>query len=183
MHLHGTVSELARQDDDLRNDQLGNASRIREGRVEDGDTLLRGILEVHLVRADTKAANNQQVLRLLENLFSELRLGADSNDVDIPVIPFSTPPTLARPEVLEFPTVEHRCFYLPDLLDELIFGQRGLQGLNLVTLAGEDILASLVDIFEQEDLDALGVEGGQVLRRPLVEVDTQGPGRRRLEAS
>lgn len=48
---------------------------------------------------------------------------------------------------------------LPDLLDQLIFRQRRLEGFHLVALGRENVPSGLVDILQQQDLDVLRVEG------------------------
>ena len=50
-----------------------------------------------------------------------------------------------------------------DLLDELVLGQRGLEGLDLVALASQNFAAALVDVLQQQDLDILGVKGLELL--------------------
>lgn len=51
----------------------------------------------------------------------------------------------------------------PNLLNELILWKRGLVKLDLVSLLAENVLSSLVDVLEKEDLDVLSVEGLQLL--------------------
>lgn len=41
---------------------------------------------------------------------------------------------------------------------------------DLVTLLAEDILGSLVDVLKEENLDVLGIEGLQLLRRLVLGV-------------
>lgn len=53
----------------------------------------------------------------------------------------------------------------PNLLNKLVLRQRSFEEFHLVTLALQDILASLVDIFKKQDLDVLRVEGLEVLGR------------------
>jgi len=53
----------------------------------------------------------------------------------------------------------------PNLLNQLVLGQRSLLEFDLVALALQDILASLVDIFQEQDLDILSVEGLEMLGR------------------
>ena len=45
--------------------------------------------------------------------------------------------------------------YSLDFLNELVLWQRGLQGLDLVALALQNINTGLVDILQQQDLDVL----------------------------
>ena len=85
MHFVAAISKLTGQHNDLRNHQFGNRSRIREGGVEDDDACTSCILEVNLIGADAEAPDDNEVLCVSEHLFRELRLGPDSNDVDIPV--------------------------------------------------------------------------------------------------
>lgn len=57
---------------------------------------------------------------------------------------------------------------LPDLLDELLLRKRSLQGLDLVALGLEDVLATRVDIFQEQDLDVCCLEGLELLCAGLV---------------
>jgi hypothetical protein len=57
---------------------------------------------------------------------------------------------------------------IPDLLNELVLGERGLESLNLVALSLQDLLSSNIDILEKQNLNVLGVEGLQVLGRATV---------------
>lgn len=52
----------------------------------------------------------------------------------------------------------------PNLLNELIFGERRLEEFHLVTLRRQDITAGLVHILQQQNLDVLGREGFEVFR-------------------
>lgn len=85
MHLRRAVPELARKNDDLRNNQLRNATRVAERGVKHRDTIVRGILEVDLVRADAEAADDNEVFGFSENAGGELRLGADTDDMNVSV--------------------------------------------------------------------------------------------------
>lgn len=51
---------------------------------------------------------------------------------------------------------------LPDLLNELLLRKRSLEGLNLVALGLENILATLVDVFQEQNLDVCCLKGLQV---------------------
>lgn len=83
MHLHRAVPELARERNDLRNNQLRDATRVAERRVEHGDSIVRSILEVDLVRADAEAADDNEVFGFSENARRELRFGTDADDMDV----------------------------------------------------------------------------------------------------
>jgi hypothetical protein len=89
VHLAGAVAQLTGKHDHFTNDQLGNTARVAEGGVEDGNTLVGGILEVDLVGTDTEATDDDKVLRFLQDSCGELRLRANTNDVDIPAIQHS----------------------------------------------------------------------------------------------
>jgi hypothetical protein len=47
----------------------------------------------------------------------------------------------------------------PNLLNQLILRQRSLQSFNLITLRGQYISATLVDVLQEQDLDVLRIEG------------------------
>ena len=83
MHFHGAIAQLTSKADDLRDDQLGDTAGVAERRVEDGNTVLSGILEVDLVGTDAEAADHNQVLGLLEDSCGELGLGADTNHMHV----------------------------------------------------------------------------------------------------
>lgn len=51
---------------------------------------------------------------------------------------------------------------LPDFLNELLLRKRSLEGLNLVALGLENILATLVDVFQEQNLDVCCLKGLQV---------------------
>ena len=55
-----------------------------------------------------------------------------------------------------------KCHQL-DLLDQLLLWQRGLDRFHLVSLILEHLLAQLVHVFEEQDLDVLCVERLQSL--------------------
>ena len=57
----------------------------------------------------------------------------------------------------------------PNFLNKLILGKRGLQGLNLISLFPQDVLACGVHVLQKQNLDILCVEGLKQLfgGRPL----------------
>lgn len=85
VHLVGSVAELTGEGDDLRDDQLSDTARVGERGVEDGDTILGSKLEVDLVGTDTEAADDEEVCSLTEDLFGELCLGADTDNLNVTI--------------------------------------------------------------------------------------------------
>jgi hypothetical protein len=83
VHLTAAVAQLTCERDDLANDELSDRARVREGRVEDADSMRRGVLEIDLVRADAEASDDNQVLGFGEDAGSKLSFGTDTEDVDI----------------------------------------------------------------------------------------------------
>lgn len=83
VHLQVPVTQLSRKEHDLSNDQLSDRAGVGEGRIEDSDTLLRSILEVDLIRADTEAPNDTELFGSIEDLLGDLGLGADTDTMDI----------------------------------------------------------------------------------------------------
>jgi hypothetical protein len=83
VHLQVPVTQLSRKEDDLSNDQLCDGAGVGEGRIEDSDTLLSSVLEIHLIRADTEASNDTELLGSIEDLLGNLGLGADTDTMDI----------------------------------------------------------------------------------------------------
>jgi hypothetical protein len=74
VHLQRAITQLAGKRDDLGDDQLSNAARVGKGRVEDGNTMLGRIVQVYLVCPDAEAADDEEVLGLLEDLGCEFCL-------------------------------------------------------------------------------------------------------------
>jgi hypothetical protein len=72
--LHAAVAKLARERDDLADHELGDRARVGEGRVKDRDAARLGKRQVHAVRPDAKAADAQQLRRVLEDLHVHRRL-------------------------------------------------------------------------------------------------------------
>lgn len=85
VHLGGAVGELASEDDDFGNDELGDGARVGEGRVKDGSASAGGVWEIDLGGADAEAADCEEVFGMFENVGSQFGLGADTDNVDIPV--------------------------------------------------------------------------------------------------
>lgn len=83
MQLIGAISQLSSKSNDLRNNQLCHTARIGEGGVEDCDTLFGGIIEIDLVGTDAEATDDNQILRLAEDLFAKLGLGSDADDMNV----------------------------------------------------------------------------------------------------
>lgn len=118
--------------------------------------MLRSIVEVDLVGSNAEAADHDQVLGLTEDFGSELGLGSDPDNVDIPI----------ESQLAMNLRVYRRTINIfvsridsPDLLDQLVLWQRRLQGFHLVALLGQDVLTALIDILQQQNLDICGVEG------------------------
>lgn len=83
MHLTGAVAKLASQRNDLCNDQLGHTARIAEWRIEDSNTMIGSILKVNLICSDTETANGYKIPSLFQHTSGQLRLRADSDDMDV----------------------------------------------------------------------------------------------------
>jgi hypothetical protein len=93
------------------------------------------IIQVNLICSDTEAAYHDEVFGFPQYFCSKLGLRPDANDVDVSVFE-----ALAKVwKLLPRKTV-------PYLLNELIFWQRRLQCLHLISLSGKNILARLIDI-------------------------------------
>ena len=126
VHFARPITELAREHDDLGDDELRDAARVRERRVEDRHAARVRRIEVDLVRADAEAADREKPPGVLapEHLFRHVRLRADAEDVDA-----------------------------IELRDELLGLEGLLQELDLERLLLEEILRPRVDALEQEDLE------------------------------
>lgn len=83
MHFVGAVAQLASKANDLANDQLGDTAGVAERRVEDGNTVFGGILEIDLVGTNAETSDHDQVLGLLEDSRRELGLGADTDHMNV----------------------------------------------------------------------------------------------------
>ena len=86
VELIRSISELARKGNNLSDDQFGDAARIAEGRVEDGNASLGRVFQVDLIGADAKTADDNQVFGSLEHPLGELCLGADANHLNVAVV-------------------------------------------------------------------------------------------------
>lgn len=76
----------------------------------------------------------------------------------------------------------NNCNCLPDLFNELVLRQGGLQGFYLVALTSKDVSSGLVDIFQQQDLNVLGIEGLQDFGNAFTRLQSGAKaGGRRLE--
>ena len=71
------------ENDNLSNDQFGDTAGVAEGRVEDSNSIVGSKLQVDLVSSNAKAADDDQVLRFLEDSCGELSFRTNANDVDI----------------------------------------------------------------------------------------------------
>lgn len=168
VHLRGAVAQLASEGNYFGDDELSNAARVGKGGVEDGNAVVGGVVEVDLIGADAEATHDKQVLGLAKDTFGQLCFGANANDMDVAVQPRSETPSFQRPGHVDS----------PDSLNELVFRQRRLEGLDLVALLPEGVLTRLIDIFKQQDINVLGVKGLQLLGRNTLG-QAAAPARRR----
>ena len=83
MHLVRAVAKLSSKGNNLPYHEFCNTARVRKGRIEDGDTIARCKLEVNLICADTKAADDEQILRFAEDAFRKFRLRPNADYLDI----------------------------------------------------------------------------------------------------
>jgi hypothetical protein len=66
MHLQVTITKLAGQGYDFRDDQLSYTAAVTKGRVEDGDPSRQCSFLSHLIDADTEASNGQKTWCLFD---------------------------------------------------------------------------------------------------------------------
>lgn len=71
-HLVGSVDDLSRKGNDLGDDELSNRTGVGEGRVENGDTSLGGVLKIDLIGTDTETADGQELGVGVNDLGSDL---------------------------------------------------------------------------------------------------------------
>lgn len=81
VHFIVSVAELAGESDDFADDEFCDGAGVGEGGVEDADTVFGGVGEVDLVRANTEAADHDEVSGLGEDAGGQLRFGTDAEDV------------------------------------------------------------------------------------------------------
>ena len=127
MNLARPVAELASEDHDLGENELGDASRVAERGVEDGDAPPVRVAERDLVHADAEAAHGEEVLAGGERARGDLRLAADPQGVN------------AGEERLELS--------LPRRAVDALDGEPGGE---------EQVARRAVDVLDEEDPDALG---------------------------
>lgn len=77
------LRDAAQQQDGLGQYQLGHRTGVGVRCVEHGDTALAGSFQVDLVGADAEAANSDQFLGAVEDLFGELGARTDADKVGI----------------------------------------------------------------------------------------------------
>ena len=124
--------DAAQQQDRLGQYQLSHRAGVRVGRVEHGDTAFAGGVEVDLVGADAEAADRDQFLRAVEDLFGQLGAGANADEVRI-----------------------------GDGPAQFVLGQRLGVGDDVAVPGGaEGLHRVLADAFEQQDADVLLRVGG-----------------------
>jgi len=137
VHRGRAIADLARQPHDVPEDQLGDAARVREGRVEHRNPLGLSVREGDLVRADAEASDGEEAIARVDDLLRHLRLAADAEDVQV-----------------------------LDLGDELVLRQRCLQRLDLKAIILQHLDTLLRHALQEQDLDLVLREGraGLLLR-------------------
>ena len=80
--LARAIAELPREHDHLADDELGDAPRVAERRVEHGHAALVRGLEVDLVRADAEGPDRQKPLARLERAARDLGFASDSEEMN-----------------------------------------------------------------------------------------------------
>lgn len=89
VHLIAAVAELAGEDNNLADDQLGHGAGIAERGVEHAYSVACGVLEVDLVGADAETPNDDEIFGGTEDSGGEFGFGADANDMDVPGCEFT----------------------------------------------------------------------------------------------
>lgn len=84
MHLRAPVPQLARQHDDLADDEFRHAARGAERRIEDRHAARVGFAQRHLVGADAERAHRQQPPRLGQHGGRDERAAAHAEQVHLP---------------------------------------------------------------------------------------------------
>ncbi|KAL9587717.1 MAG: hypothetical protein Q9212_000008 [Teloschistes hypoglaucus] len=90
--------------------------------------------------ADTKAANDDQILGFTQDSCCELRLGTYADDVDITGLIISR----GLGQISQLLGITQ-----PNPMYQLILWQGSLNKIDLITLSSQDGSASLIDIFEE----------------------------------
>jgi hypothetical protein len=126
------LRDAAQQQDGFGEHQFGHRTGVGVGRVEHCDAALASSIQVDLVGTDAEAADGDQLLGRIEDLFGELGARADADEVNV-----------------------------GNLLLQLLGGQRALEVLD-VGVAGrlEGVDGVLVHAFEKKKLDLALVERG-----------------------
>ncbi|KPX97577.1 Uncharacterized protein ALO61_05256 [Pseudomonas savastanoi pv. nerii] len=134
------LRDTAQQQDRLGQHQFCYRAGVGVGRIEHCNTALTRCIEVNLVGADAEAADGNQFLGAIEQLFGQLSAGADTDEVCV-----------------------------GDLFFQFGFRQR-LGVVLDAGVAGclEDVDSGLMDAFEKKELDLALVEGSLAhLRKPV----------------
>ena len=84
VHFGVSIAELAREGDDLGDDEFCDGAGVGKGRVEHANTAIGGRGEVNLVGADTETADRDQIFGMREDTRGDFGFGADSEDVNVP---------------------------------------------------------------------------------------------------
>lgn len=77
---------MSSKSDDLRNDKFSHTAGIAERRVKHSNSMLSCVLDIDLIRSNTEASDNDQVLGLPKYAGGKFRFGTYANNVDVSVI-------------------------------------------------------------------------------------------------
>ncbi|KPW25720.1 Uncharacterized protein ALO83_04859 [Pseudomonas cannabina pv. alisalensis] len=141
------LGDAAQQQDRLGQHQFGDRTGVGVRRVEHRDTAFARRVQINLVGADAEAADRDQFLGAVEQLFGQLSAGTDADEVSV-----------------------------GDLFLQLGFRQR-LGVVLDAGIAGclEDVDSGLMNAFEKKELDLALVEGSLAhLRKPVSRRKWQG---------
>ncbi len=132
--------DAAQQQDGFGQHQLGHGAGVGVGCVEHRDAALAGGVEVDLVGADAEAADGDQFLGGVEDVFGELGARADAEEVGV-----------------------------GDLFLQLVARERGLEVFDVGVAGGfQRVDRVLVNPFEKKEFDLALVERGLAhLRKPV----------------
>ena len=130
MALGVFLGDTAQQQQDLAQYQFGDRTGVGEGCVEDRNAADLGRFQLDLVGADAEAADGDQLVGGVEHLLGDLGSGAQPDEMDI-----------------------------ADLLDQLLFGERGLEILHTgVTCGTKGLYGVGVNPLQQQNLDFILVQ-------------------------